>query len=298
MKIISRVFLTFVLAWPEAKIALLQIFEVALPTCLTYTLSNILYITNLAFMGGLGKLPLAGAALGSTVFNVVALSSSYGILGAMDTLAAHAYGAKAFTHVGVILQRAIVVSTAMCLLLSPLLLFAKPVLITLGQDPEVVKLASSYIAFLVIGLWPLLMFESLRRYLQAQGVTIPALICSGVIALTNWAGQAVAVKLLKTGVEGSAAATSIAQLAGALSMFGYVVYRSYAGVGEKTWGGWSRQAFHGLWSFISLALPSMLLTCSEWWVWEVRQKEYTRKVFLFSHSFVPFLLRLLFSLRV
>lgn len=257
-------------AWAESKSALKRIFHVAIPTCLTYTLDvSILYLTNLSFMGSLGPVPLAGAALGSTVFNIVALSSSYGLLGPMDTLGAHAFGAKAFTRVGVLLQRAIVVSTAVCLMLSPMLLFAKPALLKLGQDPKVVAIASDYLSHLVIGLWPLLLFESMRRYLQVQGVILPTLCCSGVIATTNWIGQAIAVKALKLGASGSALATSLAQVAGALSMLCYLIYRSYYGLGEKTWGGWSREAFHDLGAFMSLALPSMLLTCSEWWVWEV-----------------------------
>ncbi|XP_043114932.1 solute carrier family 47 member 4 isoform X2 [Puntigrus tetrazona] len=38
---------------------------------------------------------------------------------------------------------------------------------------------------------------------------------------------------------------------------------------EKTWGGWSSEALQDWGSYMKLAIPSTLMTCFEWWIYEV-----------------------------
>ncbi len=264
-------FLFMISDWTEVVVALKRIGAVALPTCLTYVISNTIYITNMSVMGRLyDKAALAGLSLGVTVYNVAALSASYGLLGAMDTLCANAYGAKSYGKVGLVLQRAVLVMTCVCLLMLAPMLLAPHALVALGQNPEEAAMAGVYIRWLLPGLWPSLVYDALRRYLQAQGVTVPQLICSSLIALTNLAGQLIAANYFHHyGLAGSALATSIAQTVGAVSVLLFVVWRARAKIGERTWEGFSSAAFESWGAFLRLAIPAMLLTCSEWWVWEV-----------------------------
>jgi Na+-driven multidrug efflux pump len=49
-------------------------------------------------------------------------------------------------------------------------------LLALDQPPDVVRLSGVYIRRCVFGLWPMMIFESTRRFLQCQGIARPIAI--------------------------------------------------------------------------------------------------------------------------
>lgn len=104
----------------------------------------LIQLTDTAMIGHLGPLPLAGAALAGT-FLMFALYFAYGVLGAVAPRVAQAFGAgddrgvAAAARAGTAL--AVIVGVAMALTLSATV----PLLPRLGQPPEVVDVAGSYL---------------------------------------------------------------------------------------------------------------------------------------------------------
>lgn len=94
--------------------------RIAAPISLGFVSFNVVGLVNLAFLGHLGEAELAAAALGQLISNMTGNAVMVGVLTAMDTLCAQAYGAGNLMRVGLIAQRATVVC---CALSIPILVF-------------------------------------------------------------------------------------------------------------------------------------------------------------------------------
>ena len=95
---------------------------------------------DLAFIGRLGKTELGAAALGNTVFYLM----HYPMVGAMtaiDTLLATTFGAGLTRAYGDWTQVAMVVMTALTILVMVLMLFVGELLEGIGQSRELSRLA-------------------------------------------------------------------------------------------------------------------------------------------------------------
>lgn len=170
-------------------------------------------IVSLLFIGhaeSSGAVHIAAASLGNMFANVTGFSVGIGLCTAMDTLCSQAYGAGKPRVLGLVLQRAIVILAIISLPIAVLWYFTDTLLLALGQDPEVRKhhmgvlptrtpdkpprrpsrslslfqvsrLAGQFVFTLTAGLYPSLLFEAQKKYLQAQGITRPpmyvVLIC-------------------------------------------------------------------------------------------------------------------------
>ena len=80
---------------------------------------------------------LAGISLAVSMANVTGVSLMIGLSSALDTLCAQAFGAQKFHLLGEHLQRAILILSIPAFATSMLWFFMRPVLIALGQDPEI-----------------------------------------------------------------------------------------------------------------------------------------------------------------
>jgi MATE family multidrug resistance protein len=75
-------------------------------------------ISNILFIGHIGADELAASALGVMFCNVTGYSVGIGLLAAMDTLGAQAFGAKNYMRVGILLQRTIFILAIACIPIS------------------------------------------------------------------------------------------------------------------------------------------------------------------------------------
>ena len=152
----------------------------------------------LMFVGRLGAVQLAAVALSASYCNVLGFSLGIGMLSALDTLCSQAFGAKQLDKIGKALHQSFLVMACLTLIVCPVWMvrsllsrdlelldtnlsiqFAGQVLSLLGQDAEVVALSSTYIRIVWIGLFPALVYSTLRRYLQNQNIVLPSVL-SGI----------------------------------------------------------------------------------------------------------------------
>ncbi|KAI8051287.1 mate-domain-containing protein [Syncephalis plumigaleata] len=242
--------------------------RLASPVVLAYLLQKSIDITSVFSLGHLGAEQLAASALGTMYNSVTGWSVALGMATALDTLGSQAYTASRDPYaLGVYLQRAMLILLVMSVPIGFIWWFAEGILLALGQSPELSALSSLFIRWSLPSLVPYLMFECMKRYLQAQGImnagTYILLITSPINVLTNY--LLVWWPPISLGFIGSPIATSCTHW---LNLFLAILYVRYVKGGE-CWGGFSREAFRHWGQFLRLGLSGMALICSEWWAFEV-----------------------------
>ncbi|KAK7919148.1 hypothetical protein WMY93_010432 [Mugilogobius chulae] len=128
------------------------------------------------------------------------------------------------------------------------------------------RLAQLYVKIFMPALPAAFMFQLQVRYLQNQGIIWPQVITGAIGNILNVVINYFLLFYLDLGVIGSAAANLITQYLLAGILFGYIYLR---GLHKATWSGWSLESLQEWGSFLQLAIPSLLMLCLEFWVFEV-----------------------------
>uniref|UniRef100_A0AAZ3SLB9 Multidrug and toxin extrusion protein n=1 Tax=Oncorhynchus tshawytscha TaxID=74940 RepID=A0AAZ3SLB9_ONCTS len=214
------------------------------PLLVSRILNFLLPFVITIFCGHLGNAELAGYALGSAVINVTTTSTGYGLALACDTLVSQTFGSSNLHRVGVILQRAMLILLLLCLPCWGLLINAQNILLAMNQEQEVAR--STAVVF--------------------SGIILPQMYTAAAANLINLAVNYILLFSLEMGVIGSAIANSLSQITISLLLYLYICWR---GLHKNTWAGWSSEALQEWGSYMQLAIPSTLMVCFEWWVWEI-----------------------------
>uniref|UniRef100_A0A4W6C792 Multidrug and toxin extrusion protein n=1 Tax=Lates calcarifer TaxID=8187 RepID=A0A4W6C792_LATCA len=217
------------------------------------------------FCGHLGKTELAGVSLSIAVVNVTGISIGTGLSLTCDTLISQTYGSGNLKRVGVILQRGVLILLMACFPCWAVLINTEPLLLAVKQSPENVLSWSDFL-FYVFSLQAAFMYQLQGRYLQNQGIIWPQVITGAIANVLNAIINYIFLFRLDLGVAGSAAANAISQYLLAVVLY---VYISWRGLHKATWGGWSLDCLQEWGPFVQLAIPSMLMLCLEWWMFEV-----------------------------
>lgn len=104
---------------------------------------------------------------------------------ALDALISQAYGAREYLLMGLHTQRAMVILSLFAVPVAAIWAQTEWVLHAgLGIDAHVAALAGQWAWLLMIGLWPTLMYEVLKRFLQGQNVVWPSLVAATLRTLS------------------------------------------------------------------------------------------------------------------
>uniref|UniRef100_A0A8C7X281 Multidrug and toxin extrusion protein n=1 Tax=Oryzias sinensis TaxID=183150 RepID=A0A8C7X281_9TELE len=209
---------------------------------------------SMVFCGHLGKTELAGVSLSIAIINVTGISIGTGLSLTCDTLISQTFGSGNLKRVGVILQRGVLILLLACFPCWAVLINTEPLLLAFKQNPEVSRSEASF------------MYQLQSRYLQNQGIIWPQVITGAIGNIFNAIINYVLLYPLDLGVAGSAAANAISQFLLAVLLFVYICLK---GLHKATWDGWSLDCLQEWGPFVKLAIPSMLMLCLEWWIFEV-----------------------------
>ncbi len=161
-----------------------------LPMVGTMIAQMLMGVTDTVMLGWLGAAPLAASVLGTQIFLILLLTGS-GFAQAVVPLAAHALGAGDTTVLRRAVRMGFWVSTAFTLLVFPVMWFAEPILLALGQEPELARMADRYLSIAKWSFLPNLFIMVLRSYFgvveKAHIVLMTTLMAALVNGLLNYA---------------------------------------------------------------------------------------------------------------
>uniref|UniRef100_A0AAQ6IHR5 Multidrug and toxin extrusion protein n=1 Tax=Anabas testudineus TaxID=64144 RepID=A0AAQ6IHR5_ANATE len=235
------------------------------PLLLSRILNYLLPFVITMFCGRLGNEVMAGYGLASATINVTTAATGYGLGLACDTLVSQTFGGKNLLRVGVILQRGIIILLLFCLPCWGLLINAQAILLCVGQDPEVARIAQLYVTAFLPAVPALFLHHLQVSYLQNQGIILPQMYTAALANVANVVTNYFFLYWLDLGVSGSAAANSLSQIYICAFLFAYIWWKK---LHVTTWGGWSVESLQEWGSYMKLAIPSTLMKCFEWWVYE------------------------------
>ncbi|XP_033983981.1 multidrug and toxin extrusion protein 1-like [Trematomus bernacchii] len=251
---------------PDYRHELLQLVKLAGPVIISQLMVFMISFVSTVFCGHLGKTELAGVALSIAVVNVTGISIGTGLSLTCDTLISQTYGSGNLKRVGVILQRGILILLLACFPCWAILINTEPLLLAVKQSPEVASLAQLYVKIFMPALPAAFMYQLQGRYLQNQGIIWPQVVTGVVANIFNAITQYVFLYPLDLGVAGSSAANAISQYVLSVALYVYICWK---GLHKATWGGWTMECLQEWGPFVKLAIPSMLMLCLEWWMFEI-----------------------------
>ncbi|CAN1232464.1 Protein DETOXIFICATION 40 [Linum perenne] len=165
-------------SWIEFKL----LFCLAAPSIFVYVTGFMMSMFTQMFSGHLGNLELAGASLGNNGIQLFAFGIMWGLGSAVETLCGQAYGAQKYEMLGIYLQRSTILLSLVGLALTFLYIFAKPILMFLGQSEPISSAAALYVLGLIPQIFAYAANFPIQKFLQAQSIVMPnAYISVGVL---------------------------------------------------------------------------------------------------------------------
>ncbi|KAL8147425.1 hypothetical protein AgCh_004944 [Apium graveolens] len=234
--------------WIETK----KMWIVAGPAIFTRFSTAGVPVITLAFIGHIGPTDLAAYALVSTVLLRFANGILLGMASALETLCGQSYGANKYDMLGVYLQRSWLILFLCSVALLPVFIFTTPILIALGQDESIAKVAGTISLWLIPVIFSYVVSYTCQMFLQAQSknmiIAYLALISLTIHVFLSWL---LTVKC-EFGLGGGMISTILAFW---IPNIGQLVYL-FGGWCPDTWKGFSILAFKDLWPIIKLSLSS------------------------------------------
>ncbi|XP_044512213.1 protein DETOXIFICATION 9-like isoform X4 [Mangifera indica] len=252
--------------WMVSMKELKRVSFIAAPMVAVTVLQYLLQVVAVIMVGHVDELALAGVSIATSFTSVTGFSFLFGMAGALETLCGQAYGAEQYQKLGTYTYCAIISLILVCFPISVLWLFTDKLLILIDQDPAIAKVAQKYSVCLIPNLFSYAVLQALIRYFQTQSLIHPMLISSRVTLFFHiplcWA----MVFKFKLGSIGAALAIGISYW---LNVFLLGFYMKHSSRCEKTRAALSKDMFLSIKEFFKFAVPSAIMTCPEWWSYEV-----------------------------
>ncbi len=151
----------------------LLLLKSSIPVILAYALQNSLQTISVIIVGRASPEDLATAAFSYMSAMSTGWLIALGGTTALDTLGSSTFtGSKNPHDLGIILQRAFIILGLFYVPVAILWLCSEPVFKVLGQDPQLSRDSARFLSVLVPGGLGYIYFETMKKYLQAQGTIL------------------------------------------------------------------------------------------------------------------------------
>ncbi|CAN8267935.1 unnamed protein product [Cochlearia groenlandica] len=225
-------------------------------------LNYMLTFVTIMFTGHLGSLQLAGASIATVGIQGLAYGIMLGMASAVQTLCGQAYGARQYSSMGIICQRAMILHLAAAILLTFLYWFSGPILKSIGQTVAIAHAGQTFARGMIPQLYAFALACPMQRFLQAQNIVNPLAYMSLGVFLLHTLLTWLVTDVWGLGLLGASLTLSFSWwLIVALNGLYIVVSPSC----KETWTGFSARAFRGIWPYFKLTLASAVMLCLEIW---------------------------------
>ena len=231
-------------------------------------------VMTLAFVGrNTSKQDLSTVALASSFFNVTGYAAIVGSLGALETLISNAHGANAHALKGVILQRAILVTTSMCAVVILMWTKMETIMVFCGQEPALAASAAEYLLWISPSLVFLAASDAMKKFFTCQSLVVAPTVAAVVGTVVTLLYNFMLIVEWGLGLRGAALAVNAAQLTPCCILYSWYAVRELRlkdeESDERTWFGLDPAGmFVGWGEYFSLAIPSAAMVALEWGVFE------------------------------
>lgn len=196
----------------------------AMPNIAASFLQSSISVVEGVYLGMLGTVELAGAALVFPLFMLTTMYSSGAIGGAVAGMTARAVGADDRERSEAILRAAILVAIAMSLLMaSAVLVFGTSFFGLLGGAGAVLGTAETYASRLFAGIIAVWLFNMIASVLRGSGDTVRPAVGLAMVLSVHAAVSWLLIVELGWGVAGAGLALPIAYGAGTVFVAGWVL---------------------------------------------------------------------------
>ncbi|THU45149.1 hypothetical protein C4D60_Mb02t14820 [Musa balbisiana] len=189
-----------------------------------------------------------------------------GMGSAVETLCGQAYGAHKYEMLGIYMQRSTVLLMATGVPLAVIYAFSRPILVLLGESPEIAKAASIFVYGLIPQIFAYAANFPIQKFLQAQSIVAPSAYISAATLAVHLLLSWVAVYKIGLGLIGASLVLSLSWWIIVAAQFVYIVTSRRC---LFTWTGFTWQAFSGLPEFFRLSTASAVMLCLETWYFQV-----------------------------
>ncbi|KAG8083030.1 hypothetical protein GUJ93_ZPchr0014g47599 [Zizania palustris] len=244
-----------------------SILGLAFPMILTGLLLYLRSMISMLFLGRLGGLALSGGSLAIGFANITGYSVLSGLAMGMESICGQAFGAANYALLGITMQRTVLLLLVAAVPIGGLWVHMRPILLLCGQDAGIAAVAETYILASLPDLVLQAFLHPVRIYLRTQSINLPLTVCAALAIAFHLPINYVLVSILGLGIKGVSLASVLANLNLVLFLLAYIFFK---GVHKRT-GGFavSAECFRGWGELISLALPSCVSVCLEWWWYEI-----------------------------
>lgn len=239
----------------------------SIPMIITFFLQYSLTVVSIFSVGHIGKTELAAVSLSTMTFNIT-VSIFNGMSTCLDTFCSQAYGAGKLEMVGLHFQRCTLMIFVAAIPVNLIWWFSGSILNCFVPNKELTDLAQLYLRIISFGSPGYILFETGKRFLQAQGIFQAAqyvlFICTPLNALLNY--LLVWHPKFGIGFAGAPLATAFNYCLMAALLLCYVVFID----GRKCWNGLKlKESFQNWGPMFSLALPGVIMVEAEFLAFEI-----------------------------
>jgi MATE family multidrug resistance protein len=231
-------------------------------------------VVDTLMLGQVGVAELDAAALGN-VWLWGTMIFAIGVVFGLDPIIAQAHGRGDSERTGLALQQGVVVASLLSIPLIASVWIAEETLVALGQEPELARLAESYLHQQTWSMMPMLCFYALRQYLQGRELVAAALWVTLLANVCNVLGNQVlifgasfgGIEIPAMGLEGAGLASGITR---ACLAVGLVAWTWIKGLHRGAWQPWSMRALdpRGLLEILRYGVPVGLQYTLEVWAFQ------------------------------
>ena len=200
--------------------------HLAVPLALSHLSYMAILLTDVVMMGWIGTEAIAAGTLARDFFWVLGAFSMGVLTGATPIIAQH-LGARRFRRIRPVVRNAAWLALFLTIPVSVAAWYSSPILVALGQDPQVSDDGQAYLRWLLWGLLPSLWFAVLTEFLAAharpRAVLVVTLFGIALNALLDYSLMFGNFGAPNMGLQGAGVASLVVNWVMFLALLGYVL---------------------------------------------------------------------------